>query len=420
MSAARGEARHRVLIEEEAWDHAARRFLGPHSQLISVSRWIGDSRVYRKGDRLATIRSLETANRPSTNSLRFEANVLERLGWPAEYVTSGRWEALRVSPIPGFPLEQDVLKLPLSARVRLLVKLIPELRELHKKQVAHRDLRPDNIVVEPTGRPRLIDFDRAIISDGFTPALADWLGICANGLSPNPYWKFALFTLVPKVQTVSRRVRNQVRRITRPQRIAPSDPDLVLAHRAWQIAEQSNANAPGQGLAYYALTYKNWHFRGERPWYYRWEAIRRGVSMDGKRVLDLGTNVGLLPVFSLIHSAKTATGVDSDARILEAAEMVARAFDVTPTYRRVDFDRDENWEADLEGADLVFAMSVLQWLKNEDRLLQFLANHAEVVYEGHESLEVEQRRLGQLGFRVHVLTQTERGRFLLYGSKARD
>lgn len=412
-----GVVLHPVRDEEYDWENAVKTFLGPGAELISVSRWIGDSRVYAKGDRLALIRSLATINPPPVNSLHFEAKILERLGWEAECISEGEWEALRISRIEGAPLERRMVDLSLGERARLLVKLIPQLRALHRKEVAHRDLRADNVLIEPGGRPRIIDFDRAIVGRGWTPALADWVGISSSGLSPNPYWKLVLFTLIPKVQSGGRRLRARLKHSKALEK-RPLTADLKLLEEAWEIAERSAANAPGQGLAYYALTYKHWHFPGERPWYLRWDAIRRKVPLQGKRLLDLGSNMGLLPTFALLHGAESATGVDADADVLRAAAMIAEAFEVSPKFCQLDLNETPNWEEELSGSDIVVAMSLLEWLQDDRRLLNFLGCHREVIYEGHDSVEIELARVKSAGFtKREILTETERGRFLVYGRK---
>jgi hypothetical protein len=406
---------HPVLEEEYAWEDAAERFVGPGADLIAVSRWIGDSRVYGRQDRLALIRSRETANSPPVNSLDFEAKILARLGWEAECISAGPWDALCVSRLEGVPLERRLTSLSVTERTRLLARLMPQLRELHRKGIAHRDLRADNILIQPSDRPKLIDFDRAIVARGSIAALADWIGISSAGVSPNPYWKLVLFTLVPKVQSGGRRLRARLKPTNAVSK-GPVGADLTLLKRAWQIAEKSAANAPGQGLAYYALTYKHWHFPGERPWYLRWEAIRRRVPLEGKRVLDLGSNMGLVPTFALVHGADSAIGVDADPEILRAAAMIAEAFEVRPKFSRIDLNEERDWEDEVAGCDIVVAMSLLEWLENDRRLLDFLGAHAEVIYEGHDCMEIELARLKSAGFiKCEILTETERGRFLVYG-----
>ncbi len=405
---------HAVLEEEQRWDEAMDRFLGPGATLVAVSRWVGDSRVYALGDRLAVIRSLEGENDVDANSLRVAGEVMRRVRRPARYTRIPPWEVLHMSRIEGASLESMLSSLSFAERLHVLYRLAAALRELHAAGIAHRDLRADNVLVDHAGRVALVDFDRAVITASRTAAQADWFGVSRHGLSPNPYLKLAAFTLLPKTQSAGRRLRARLLANTRLEQ-ASASPDLELLGRAWHLARRSHASAPGQDLAYYAFTYKRWHFQGERPWYLRWEAIRRNVSFEGKHVLDLGTNMGLLPAFALLHGAEKATGIDVDPQILVAARLVARALGVSPELIGADLIEGPDWESSVATADIVFAMSLLRWLPENRRVLEFLRSRRELVYEGHDPLHVELERLREWGFvEMEVLLTTERGRSLVW------
>ena len=111
-------------------------------------------------------------------------------------------------------------------------------------------------------------------------------------------------------------------------------------------------------------------------------------------------------------------GVDADADVLRAAAMIAEAFEVSPKFCQLDLNETPNWEEELSGSDIVVAMSLLEWLQDDRRLLNFLGCHREVIYEGHDSVEIELARVKSAGFtKREILTETERGRFLVYGRK---
>ena len=176
--------------------------------------------------------------------------------------------------------------------------------------------------------------------------------------------------------------------------------ELRLLEQAWSLAAASPANARGQRLAYYAFTYRHHHFVGERPWQLRWEKIRRAVDFEGKSVLELGCNMGLLSSFSLLHGARAASGVDADATIIRLAAMIAEALGLDAKFRCIGLATNERWDDDLAGADIVTAMSLYNWLDASTRLrlLKFLGRHEELLYEGHDELSVETERLRSAGF----------------------
>jgi hypothetical protein len=413
------EPRDVILAEKRAWDDAALAALGPGAELLAVSRWIPDSRAYGTDDRVALIRHKYPARRATVSPFVQEAEIWQRLGIEAESIEAEPWEALLLPRFDGTPLNQRH-DLSLSGRVRVLRKVAAAAARLHSAGVGHRDLRPDNVLVRENGDVQIIDYDRAIVGDRADVAAVDWVGASRRGVAANPFWKLAILTLAPRAESLARRARTVLLR--RGSQWSPpdvQDEDLAVLARAWKLAERSDANAPGQSLAYYALTYRGWHFPGERPWYLRWHAIHRSVDFAGKSVIELGCNMGLLSTFATLHGARSATGVDGDPLIVDTARLVARALGSPAQFDVVDLIRDDDWEEQLQGADVAVAMSLVHWLPDPDRVLRFLARHREVIYEGHDSLEVETERLRTIGFdSVSVIQETERGRYVLHGHRS--
>jgi hypothetical protein len=415
------EREHPVLQREREWEEVAREVLGTDAELLAVSRWVPDSRAYAAGDRVAGIRFVGAAA-GMKGGFAASAKALRAVDRPFEHRVESTWEALVVPRAEGSPLEFLLPQMTLGERVRVLRRVASELSRLHHEGVGHRDLRPDNVIVSPGGAVELVDFDRAVVGGPRSVAAADWLGVSDHGLTENAFWSLALFTLAPRTRSLGRRLRGLVRRPRSyvhdwAEGDAGVPDDVRLLARAWASAQLAGANAPGQGLAYYAFTYRGYHLPGERPWNLRWEAIRQSVSFDGKSVLELGCNLGLLSSFALLHGARSAIGIDRNERIVDAARLVAEALGVSPEFRRLDLT-SPGWEADLPRADVVTALSVVHWLPDPQRVLRFLGIHAEVIYEGHDSLEVETERLRSVGFaEVRVVLESERGRFVLHGRK---
>lgn len=408
---------HPVVQEEEAWDRAATEILGEGAELVSVSRYIGNSRVYRRNGRAAKIRARRTPPPHGVLSLQEEAELLRATAVGVEVGSNDDWDYLLFDWISGTTLDRILPRLPLRRRLKVLWAVARDLRRIHRQRVAHRDLRPDNVLIRPDGGVQLIDFDRGSAGGGRLHGVSDWVGLGGRGGAPNPFWKFTLFLLVPQAQSAAQRVRAILRRgVPAPE--APGDDEMAMLERAWSLAAHSEANAPGHHVAYYAFSYRHRHFPGERPWYLRWDAIRHGVDFRGKRLVELGANMGLLSTFATIHGASSAIGVDHDATIVESARLVGQALKGSARFEQVNLMADSTWEERLAGADIVAAMSLIHWLPRPQRVLAFVARHAEVLYEGHDSLEIEAGRLRGMGFdEVTVLGDTERGRPLLYGRR---
>lgn len=411
--------RHPILDEEDAWANVALEALGPGARLIAVSNFIADSRVYRLGETVAKIRRRSVLLPEGVAPLTDEANTLVALGWPVEVRQIGGFDVLLEPNQPGTSLAAGLHGMSMSRRIRVLGQVARALRDLHRRGIAHRDLRLDNVLIAPSGASALVDFDRALAMSPRGAFLADWLGIGRRQRPSKPFWKLVMYTLAPRLESIGQRIR-AIRRRRRPVIAEQSvDPDVRLLVAAWEVAAKSEANAPGQHLAYYSFTYRGLHLPGERPWDLRWDAIRTSVDLRDKKILELGCNMGLLSINAVIHGAESAIAVDRDRDVLDSARLVAKALRVEVDFEQVDIVRDAAWEDRLAGADLVVAMSLLHWLPDPARLLAFLARHREVLYEGHDSTEIETSRLRSIGFTtIRDLGSTERGRPLLIASRS--
>src|SRR5262249_16127269 len=94
-----------------------------------------------------------------------------------EYVAGGslRRELLRVRSLP--PVEALLLGLEVSEA----------LSQAHRRQVSHRDINPENVLLAQDGRVRLGDFWLARLSERAPPAPGTVLGTVAY-LSPEILW----------------------------------------------------------------------------------------------------------------------------------------------------------------------------------------------------------------------------------------
>lgn len=338
---------------------------------------------------------------------------MSRLGRPCWFESSDGWESLVMERQKGVPLEQINSRLTRRQRVAVLARVGRELGVLHRQGVGHCDLRLDNVLV---GRDSiaLIDFDRSVVTHRARATLADWIGITPTGLSYYPFWKLCAYVLTPRSETVLRRV---ARAFLKSEGADADAPDDSLG-AAWRRARVSDASAPGQRVAYYSLTIGGRHYSGERPWALRWEAIRGNVDFTGKRVVELGCNMGLLSSFALLEGAESAVGADHDPAIVESARDVAAAFGVDSRFEVVDLMEDPGWETRVGRGDVAVAMSLVHWLRDPSRVFAFLAEHREVIFEGHGPARVETARLRELGFdRVTPILVSERGRTVFVASR---
>jgi serine/threonine-protein kinase len=111
-------------------------------------------------------------------ALRFgrERDVMAGLTHPgiARFYDAGvsggqAWIAMEF--VEGQPLLAACAALPLRERVRVLAELAQAVQHAHAQLVVHRDIKPGNVLIDATGRPRLLDFGIARLLDGHGAAL---------------------------------------------------------------------------------------------------------------------------------------------------------------------------------------------------------------------------------------------------------
>ena len=342
-------------------------------------------------------------------------------------------DALFLERVPGKSLQiGEAGWLSVTATTFRLAALAARLA---RRGVAHNDFDPSNILLDENGSISLIDFDQATISSQFVAMVRAFLGVPTHDAL---VMTSVFYLLRLKVNSTLRKmlpdgvfnflrgVKKSFTRAKHSRQLPMLDDAATEQQRillqAWRIAQRSDANAPGDGVAYYEISDGIYVFPGERPWSERWEVLKQTADFRNRRVLELGCNMGLLSTWLLKHSnAAYSMAIDHDAEIIESARLVAKAMDVTVDFDVADFDSDEPWEDRLlaSKADIVFALNVLNWVKDKDRLLNFLANFNHVVFEGHDSFEVEKERFASRGFNnVELVSVSERSRPLMVCKKA--
>ena len=333
---------------------------------------------------------------------------------------------LVTSRIGGRPLSQ--LDLGWLRLLRLTLQLAVLVVRLARRGVSHDDLRPENLLVDPAGRLQLIDFDRASAGRFAVCLGRSLLGLRLGGAAVS---NSALAPLRERLQAslppaAVRYLKGGRRPRARPRGLPPlpaaASAEQRALHAAWRIAAASNASSPGRRVAYHELEFEGLILPGERPWAARWPALAQVTDCRGKRVLELGCNQALLSIFLLKEAgAAGALAIDRDAQILEASALTAFAFHVQPELRRLDFDVDPDWEAELAAfrPDVVFALSVAHRVRDQARFLAFLGRFDELVYEGDASARTERARLAAAGFTaIELAHSSERGRPVLHCRKA--
>lgn len=98
-----------------------------------------------------------------------ERRILARLDHPNVAriidggVTDGGIPFLVMEYVRGAPIDRAAATLPIAQRVRLIVKIADALQHAHDRAIVHADVKPANMLVDPEGRVKLLDFGIALL-----------------------------------------------------------------------------------------------------------------------------------------------------------------------------------------------------------------------------------------------------------------
>jgi serine/threonine protein kinase len=67
--------------------------------------------------------------------------------------------------VQGQPLTQYAGQLPIADRLRLIIQICNGVQHAHQKGVIHRDLKPANILIDESGKPKILDFGVARLTE---------------------------------------------------------------------------------------------------------------------------------------------------------------------------------------------------------------------------------------------------------------
>jgi serine/threonine protein kinase len=158
-----------------------------HYEIVSPLGQGGMGEVYRakdtKLDREVAIKVLPAALAQDPERLaRFEheAKVLASLNHPNIAIIHGLVEsdgrrALVMELVPGETLGARIKRgaMPASESLPIARHIAEALEAAHEKGVVHRDLKPGNVMITPTGLVKVLDFGLATIVQGASSTPAD-------------------------------------------------------------------------------------------------------------------------------------------------------------------------------------------------------------------------------------------------------
>jgi hypothetical protein len=187
-----------------------------------------------------------------------------------------------------------------------------------------------------------------------------------------------------------------------------------------KLEQISKCNTSGNGACYYEITAHGKTYPGERKWEDRWNLIKDCMNFDGKKILEIGCNMGMVMTYAKkFRNAGVCLGVDQPDQMLidsnkkdtlKAAKLLDEAFLLKDiSYLQMDLNKERYEEIIGTDYDVAVAMSILKWIDDQDRFLTYLSKFKYVLYEGHDSDDIEIERFAKHGFQAQVLGSTQIG-----------
>ena len=116
------------------------------------------------------------------NRFKHESDLLRRLNHPfiakihsvGEYIVRHqKMPYIVMEFIDGLNIKSHCQKFNLSQNdcIQLMTKVLEAIQHAHQNRVIHRDIKPDNIIVDQSGTPKIIDFGIATLAQESTQAL---------------------------------------------------------------------------------------------------------------------------------------------------------------------------------------------------------------------------------------------------------
>ena len=407
---------------EATWDLVLSSFSIDPSGNFHKSVYDPTIRTYLQGDcaHKITLKTDLPDLYPKLSPSGFEAALLRHCeGIPGVPTVRGFRESTHACVLSMDRLEgtalQDVLgDLTIAQAWRIIVRLLQTTIGISWRGIAHNDIVPRNIVASQGKRPYLVDFDQAHRTSRTDALFRNVLGIRTK--DPLVYGSWLLVAARLVFQFLPRR---------RAAGMPTLAPDAPLMQRklfsAWKIAQRASTKARGEPVADYSLIVGDMKLPGKRPWEQRWSSLRNAADFTGLRALDLGCNMGLLCTWLLKEGkASSALGIDANPLILSSAKQVADAFSVNASFEKVDLDAAYPWETRFKPADfdVIFVLGLLDLVRDQQRLMSFLATFPLIVFEGHDQDAVEIERFSDAGLPNYtVVGSSDRGRSVLVFSK---
>ena len=264
-----------------------------------------------------------------------------------------------------------------------LQQLEQQLEAIHKAGLVNLDIKVGNVIVDPNHAPCLIDFENAQLFDS-ADSLAYQLKRDGDRERFNRAFDRCLLTDAKAREILDAEQRKQ------PKWYAPIDFGYGLTVGGFWATDT------GTG---------------------RWEYLNKATltpHLQGKRILDLGSNVGIMPMLMLRDGAKSVVGLELEKVNVERAQQVHKIFEWRDqqsyqfTIHQRNFHDIVSWDAGE--FDVVTSLCSLYYL-SEDEMAAVVHRAAQLapvmIIQANTSLEQipQKRKKASVAFLRQLLEQ---------------
>ncbi len=175
--------------------------------------------------------------------------------------------------------------------------------------------------------------------------------------------------------------------------IVDSSINLKMLREAWRDVTNVRIVVNGE-------IFDNFQTPGNgRPFMLRWNLVKDHLSMKNKKILDLGSTIGMAGIYALKYQgARSCTAVDYDVERLKTGNNIDTIFGVNVDRFPLDFNTSSYEKVIGSDFDVVICTSILHWIKDKKRFLNYLSSFPAIIFEGNDPNDIEIKRFAEVGF----------------------
>ena len=167
----------------------------------------------------------------------------------------------------------------------------------------------------------------------------------------------------------------------------------------------------------FQLQIASYLLHGGKNWGYLWDTVKRTVSFTGKKVIDLGSCIGLVGVFSRFEGSSEVISFETLPELIQASENFSKAFQITNNkYQLISWDKLENKQQNLPAGDIIFSLSKRFDNVSPKQQLEILTNYQEIIWCTANPNEVRQNLIKE-GYRVVRTITPFKEKSVIYAKK---